>query len=151
MINYVEKYKNLYDSVKDLPVKTLKVFPGEQRCSSIYPSFDSSNISLFLLSQRIAKGGFIESFCLSEEDVEKIRLIRKKINDNPLWKENVIQVLEQDTQIPYSKFIELPLGLQQQIINRKISNGKKNFQQELNSIFEDNYEEDVQKIKKLEN
>lgn len=121
MIDFKEKYSKLYESVKDIPKRNLKVISTEERgddlSCSIYPQFDNSDLSLLLLAQNIAPNGFVESYCLDEEELARINKIRKKLNDNPTWKDNLIETLEHYLPMPYEQFKKLPLGHQQRIIS----------------------------------
>lgn len=80
IIDFVEKYKDLL--VKDSPKKQLETILGEDRgddlSSSVFPTFDNSDESFIALSKRTSENGFVEKYCLSEENAEKLRKIRKK-------------------------------------------------------------------------
>ena len=139
MIDFKEEYKELYDSVTDLPQRRLETIPGEQRgddCgSSIGRKFNNSELSLFLLSQKTSENGFVEKYCLSDEDAEKLKEIRKKLNDNSLWKETLINTLEQYLPISYEEFKKLDLGEQQKIIDDiKLKQEKDMFQERFEKL-----------------
>ena len=141
MINFKEEYKELYESVKDIPKRRLETIPTEQRgddCgSSIGRRFDNSKLSLFLLSQRTAENGFVENYCLSDEDAESLKEIRKKLKDNPLLKETLINTLEQYLPMSYEKFKRLDYAQQQSIIDDiKLKHGKEQdmFQEKFENI-----------------
>lgn len=140
MSNYIEKYKELYEITKDLPVRELKVCKSENRgddlSTSIYPSFESTNINLFLLSQTIAPNGFVEKYCLSEDDVKKINVIREKIKEEPKWKERIIKSLDNNLPMLYDKFKKMSLGLQINMVNNMRSDLDKEKREEFDKIFE---------------
>lgn len=140
MRNYIEKYKKLYESTKDLPVRNLKVSESENRgddlSTSIYPSFESTNINLFLLSQTIAPNGFVETYCLSESDVKKLSIIRDRIKEEPEWKEKIIDLLNNNLSMPYDRFKKMSLGLQINMVNSMRFDLGKEKREEFDKVFE---------------
>lgn len=122
MVDFVEKYPNLYESVKNIPKRRLKIHPSEDRgddCgSSLLPEYENTTLTLFLTSQKIAYNGFIENYCLDDEITKKIRSIRKKVNDNPFLKESINDVLSQYLPISLEAFQKLVLGDQLRVIDK---------------------------------
>ena len=122
MIDFVEKYPDLHELVEDIPRKRLKVHPSEDRgddcSSSLLPEYENTTLTLFLTSQKIAYNGFVENYCLDDEITEKIRSIRRKVNDNPSLKESINDVLSQYLPISLEMFQKLFLGEQLEIIDR---------------------------------
>ena len=121
MIDFKDKFKELYDGVKDIPRVQLKIHPGEERgddcASSIGYRFTASDISLFLLSKKTAEDGFVEKFCLDEIEAKRLKEIRKKVIDNPVWEKEILNTLEKNISIPYEKFEKLDLGEQLRLID----------------------------------
>lgn len=153
MRNFTEKYTELYDSVKHVPRRQLEVISTEQRGDDLgtylYPQFESSNINLFLLSQKIAEEGFVEEYCLDSEDVQKIRIIRKNLENNPLLKDELIQALEKYLPMCYDEFIKkFPLGHQERIINNIRCDIGKEARYILEQKFENITKDDI-KVKEL--
>ena len=123
MMDFVEKYPELYESVKDIPRKRLRVHPYEDRgddcSSSLMPEHENTTLTLFLTSQKIACDGFVENYCLDPEITEKIRNIRKKVDDNSSLKESIYNELSQYLPISLEAFQKLDLD-DQLIIADKI-------------------------------
>ncbi len=145
MINFKDKYSDLYDAVKNIPLRKTEVISTEQRsddyCSLLYPAFDNSDLSLFLLAQKESPNGFIESYCLSKESIDRINKIRNKFDSTPSWEKSLIETLEQYLQIPYSKFSKLPFDSQTRIVDNIKHNQSREewnvFQQRITNIIEE--------------
>ena len=122
MVDFVEKYPDLYESVKNIPKRRLKIHPSEDRgddCgSSLLPEYENTTLTLFLTSQKISYNGFVENYCLDDEITKKIRSIRKKVNDNPSLKESINDVLSQYLPISLGAFQKLVLGDQLRVIDQ---------------------------------
>ena len=151
MVDFVEKYPDLYESVKNIPRRRLKVPSFEDRgddCgSSLLPEYENSTLTLFLTSQKIAFNGFVENYCLDAETTEKIRSIRKKVKENPSIKESINDILSQFLPISLEMFERLPLGDQLSVIDN-IKN--KDNQNDLEKKIEQVINGDV-KVKVLKN
>ena len=139
MIDFKEKYPDLYESRMHNPIRRLKVHPSEDRgddCgSSLLPKYENTSLVLFLESQKIAYNGFVENYCLDGETTERIRSIRKKIEDNPFIKESINEILSQHLPMPIEKFNNLSLGEQLRIIsiiNRENNDLEENIEQLIN-------------------
>lgn len=139
MIDFKEKYKKLYEETSKYPRVSMSVIPTEQRgddCgTSLLRQFVDTDLSLFLLSEVTAYDGFVENYCLDEEQVERIRIIRRKKEDDPSWREKILKELEAYLPIPYSDFKKLPLGIEESIIEKI----KSNQSEEERAIFEEKF------------
>ena len=127
MINFKERYSDLCSNHVDKISLKLKESRGDDLGTSIYPEFNNSNLSLFLLSLKSSSNGFVESYLLDDESSKKIKVIRNKISENVVLKKELIELLEQYLNITYDKFRFLSLGDQikmvgndEYIFNKKI-------------------------------
>ena len=138
MIDYKEKYYDLYDSVKHIPRRRLKVHPSEERgddCgSSLLQEYENSNLKLFLESQKIANKGFVESYCLDDDTAERIRDIRKRLEDNPNLKNSIYKTLSEYLQIPIEQFTNLSLGEQLRLVSY-INNYENNLDEKIDQLI----------------
>ena len=129
IIDFIKEYPELYESVRDIPRRKLKVLPSEDRgddCgSSLLPEYEDTTLTLFLTSQKIAYNGFVENYCLDSEVTEKIRDIRKKVDNNPVLRESIYNILSQYLPISLEAFQQLVLGEQLMIID-EINNSEDN-------------------------
>ena len=140
MIDFLKKYPELYDSVKDTQIKRLKIHPSEDRgddCgSSLMPEYENTTLTLFLTSQKIASNGFVENYCMDEEITDKIRNIRKKVDDNPSIKESIYDMLSQYLPMPLESFKKINLGNQLRIIDEiKLKNNQINLEEETEKLI----------------
>lgn len=99
----LEKYKDLIQEDVELvrlePVDDL----SDDTASSVLNKFDGSILSLFVLSQKTSKDGFVEKYMLSEKDVKRIDMLRQMLEEDPTLKEQIISVIEESLNISYSK------------------------------------------------
>lgn len=121
IIDFAEEYKDLYEPIKDIPRRELRIYPTDQRgddCGSYLGRKLLTDLEIFVLVQHAAPGGFLETEILSEKDVEKLRLIRKKIQEEPRWFECTINEIEHYLPFSYDNFKNLSLENKYIIIDR---------------------------------
>lgn len=151
IIDFAEKFSDLYEPVKDIPRRKLKIleYRGDDCGSSLLPEYEDTTLKLFLESQKIAYDGFVEHYCLEDEIVEKIRNIRKKVDDNPSLKESINDVLFQYLPISIEIFNNLSLGEQLSIINeiKYKQDNRDDFEEKIEQLI--NGDVKVKSLKKL--
>ena len=116
MIDFAEKFSDLL--VEGGPTRELKVIPGEQRGDDMtcpYRSYDNSDLSLFLQSQKIAEDGFIENYCFRENNKKRLKEIRANIDE---WKKAFMDTFGPYLNMSYEEFIKKSLDEQYRIINK---------------------------------
>ena len=121
MIDFYEKYSDLHVENNSDCKKVLKTNPGEDRgddmCGSIMRyDYTHNSLTLFLLSQNTQEDGFIQKYCLRDENKEKLNQIKIELKNNPEAKENYINRIKESIYIPYEEFEKLPLGEQMRIV-----------------------------------
>jgi len=122
MIDFYEKYSDLHVENNSDCKRVLKTNPGENRgddmCVSIMNyDYAHNSLTLFLLLQNTHKDGFIQKYCLRDEDKEKLNQIKIELKNNPEAKENYIKRIKESIYISYEDFEKLPLGDKIRIIN----------------------------------
>ena len=75
--NFKEKYKSLYDDIKNLQKRQLTSIEarGDDFSSSILKPINDSNLNI--LTTKTSPNGFVETYCLNEEQAKKLQRIRK--------------------------------------------------------------------------
>ena len=113
-------YADLNELAVNVPSRRLRVSPtedyGDDCSSSLLQKYENTTLALFLISQKIANNGFAEKYCLEDEITEKIRIIRKKIDEKPSLKDDINNILSQYLPISLEVFQILDLGEQLRII-----------------------------------
>ena len=79
-----------------------------------FPERRCDNITLFVLSQR--DPGFIENYCLSDDNKKKLNDLRDNMNKNPDLLMNVILVLDKYLPISFEEFNGLNLFEKERIL-----------------------------------
>lgn len=122
MIDFYEKYSDLHVENNSDYKKVLNVIPGENRGDDMrgITTYDyaHNSLTLFLLLQNTHEDGFIQKYCLRDEDKEKLNLIKTELKNDPSSKETYISRIKECISVPYEKFTKLPLGEQIRIVNR---------------------------------
>ena len=105
MKNVLEKYKELIDDSQELI--RLKSLPSEDRGddlgSSIMPTFKRNDVSLMLLAQRTSPDGFVETYCLTDEERKRIKAIRKLMEENPEYIDSFINISSNNKSLSRNK------------------------------------------------
>lgn len=110
---YDEEYKDLMVEDDSIEKRTLKSIEEEYIS---FPEQKVNNISLFLFSQK--KGGFLENYCLREDDKKRLYNIRNAMEKNPDLLMNVVLVLDKYLPMSYEDFSELGIFKQSQLLEK---------------------------------
>ena len=86
-------------------------------CGITTYDYAHNSLTLFLLLQNTHEDGFIQKYCLRDEDKEKLNQIRIELQNNPEAKETYISRIKECISIPYEDFEKLPLGDKIRIVN----------------------------------
>lgn len=93
------------------------------------------NMTLFLLSQK--EPGFIEKYCLRENNINRLTTIRDNINKKPELLSNIIEVLNAYLPVSYNQFKELDFFGQLNMLDLVKSNLSDEEKQDFNKMFND--------------
>ncbi|MBR2997523.1 MAG: hypothetical protein IKF37_00410 [Bacilli bacterium] len=108
-----EDYKDLIVEDDGSPKRVLKSLEEEYIA---YPEQKVNNITLFLLSQR--SGGFVENFCLRNDNKDKLNDIRNNIEKNPDLLMNIVLVLDKYLPMSYDEFCKLNMFEQSKLLEK---------------------------------
>lgn len=117
----------------DQPSMVLHGIDGDD--DVVYPEQIISNSFLFLLSQK--KGGFLENYCLRENNKVKLNNIRNNMDKNPDLLMNVVLVLDKILPINYEEFSKLNIFEQSQLLEKTRISLKDEDLELFNKVFND--------------
>ena len=117
----------------DQPSRVLHGIDGDD--DVVYPEQIISNSFLFLLSQK--KGGFLENYCLRENNKAKLNNIRNNMDKNPDLLMNVVLVLDKILPINYEEFSKLNIFEQSQLLEKTRISLKDEDLELFNKVFDD--------------
>ena len=100
-----------------------------------YPEQRCDNIILFILSQK--SGGFIENYCLREDDKERLCNIKDTMDRNPDLLMNVVLVLDKYLPMSYEEFCKLNIFEQSKILEKTKVGLKDNDRELFEKVFKD--------------
>lgn len=113
------------------PIRSLKT----EYSDSNYPERVYDNMTLFLLSQK--EPGFIEKYCLRENNKNKLISIRETINKKPELLSNIKIALDTYLSISYEEFKELDFFAQSNMLDLVKSNLSDDEKQDFDKLFKD--------------
>lgn len=113
------------------PIRSLET----EYSDSNYPERVYDNMTLFLLSQK--EPGFIEKYCLRENNKNKLISIRETINNKPELLSNIIIALDTYLSISHEEFKELDFFAQSNMLDLVKSNLSDDEKQDFDKLFKD--------------
>ena len=126
--NFDEEFKKLL--IEDnVPIRSLET----EYSDSNYPERVYDNMTLFLLSQK--EPGFIEKYCLRENNKNKLISIRETINNKPELLSNIKIALDTYLSISYEEFKELDFFAQSNMLDLVKSNLSDDEKQDFDKLF----------------
>lgn len=131
MIRYFdEEFKELLIDDNG-PIRSLET----EYSDSNYPERVYDTMTLFLLSQK--EPGFIEKYCLRENNKNKLISIRETINNKPELLSNIKIALDTYLSISYEEFKELDFFAQSNMLDLVKSNLSDDEKQDFDKLFKD--------------
>lgn len=128
--NFDEEFKELLIDDNG-PIRSLET----EYSDSNYPERVYDNMTLFLLSQK--EPGFIEKYCLRENNKNKLISIRETINKKPELLSNIKIALDTYLSISYEEFKELDFFAQSNMLDLVKSNLSDDEKQDFDELFKD--------------
>lgn len=113
------------------PIRSLET----EYSDSNYPERVYDNMTLFLLSQK--EPGFIEKYCLRENNKNKLISIRETINNKPELLSNIKIALDTYLLISFEEFKELDFFAQSNMLDLVKSNLSEDEKQDFDKLFKD--------------
>ena len=126
--NFDEEFKKLLID-DNIPIRSLETEYND----SNYPERVYDNMTLFLLSQK--EPGFIEKYCLRENNKNKLISIRETINNKPELLSNIKIALDTYLSISYEEFKELDFFAQSNMLDLVKSNLSDDEKQDFDKLF----------------